>query len=105
MESGNLFESIPEDLKHELFDVLVQNPGVKIERIVSKGHVSPASGWYDQERNEWVLVLKGCAAISFDDGMEISLKSGDFLNIPAHRKHKVSWTDPETETIWLAVHY
>jgi cupin 2 domain-containing protein len=105
MKSDNIFESIPSNLDDEFTELLLQNEGVSIERIVSRGHASPDSGWYDQERNEWVLLLKGAAIIAFENGDEITLASGDHINIPAHRKHRVKWTDPETETFWLAVFY
>ncbi len=105
MDIKNIFESIPDNLDEEFFELLVQNENVKIERIISKGHRSPESGWYDQEQNEWVILLKGAAILTFDDGKEIILKAGSYVNIAAHQKHKVQWTDPETETIWLAVHY
>jgi len=105
MQLKNIFESIPDNLDEELFELLVQSENVKIERIISKGHRSPESGWYDQERNEWVIVLKGEAIISFENEIDINLKAGTHINIPAHKRHKVSWTDPKTETIWLAVHY
>jgi len=64
-----------------------------------------ATGWYDQEQNEWVMVLRGEAIISFEHKPTITLKPGDYVNIEAHQKHKVSWTDPEIETVWLAVFY
>ena len=105
MESKNIFESIPDNLDEEFCDLLVQGENVKIERIISRGHTSPESGWYDQEQDEWVIVLKGEAVISFENGENINLKAGVHINIPAHKKHKVSWTNPEAETIWLAVHY
>ena len=105
MKLKNIFESIPDNLDKEIFEQLLQSEHVKIERIISKGHRSPESGWYDEEKNEWVLLLKGGADISFEDGEKVNLKAGNHINIPAHRLHKVSWTDPETETIWLAVHY
>ena len=79
--------------------------GVHIERIISKGHNSAESGWYDQDRNEWVMVLQGEAILLLEGGSPVNLKAGDFMNIPAHQKHRVEWTDPDTETIWLAVHY
>jgi cupin 2 domain-containing protein len=78
---------------------------VRIERIVSSGQTSPESGWYDQNENEWVIVLEGFGTIQFEDGSEITLKKGDFVNIPAHTKHKVSETDKNNITIWLAVFY
>ncbi len=102
---GNLFQSIPDNLDDEVFDLLIQNEKVKVERIISKGHRSPKSGWYDQEQDEWVVVLKGEAIIAFIDGAEFNLIAGSHLNIPANTKHKVTWTDPEVETIWLAIHY
>jgi len=101
----NLFTDIPQDLDAEMLDTLLQSGDTRIERIVSKGHTSPQSGWYDQAQHEWVILLEGAATIAFEDGKETNLSKGDYLNIPAHVKHKVSWTDPDVETIWLAVFY
>lgn len=100
----NIFSDLPQDLSEEVFEVLASSNDVIIERIISKGHISPETGWYEQERHEWVMVLKGHAILTFEDS-ELELKAGDFVNIPAMKKHKVSWTDPEQETIWLAMHY
>lgn len=105
MAMRNIFDTLPEDLKEEEFTRLVDARGVQIERIVSKGHSSPSSGWYDQDGNEWVMVLRGKAKLSFHDGVSVILEEGDFVDIEAHRKHRVEWTAPEVETIWLAVHY
>jgi len=102
---SNVFESIPEYFDDEIIDCLVENKQLKIERIVSRGHASPSTGWYDQEYDEWVIVLKGGAVIAFEDGAEVPLQSGDYLSISAHSKHRVKWTDPEKETVWIAVHY
>ncbi|MCJ8348877.1 cupin domain-containing protein [Moritella sp.] len=102
---NNIFDSIPSDLSSEIFDDLVSSDTVKIERIISKGQTSPDFGWYDQAQSEWVIVIAGSAIIDFDDKPSITLKAGDYLNIPAHQKHKVAWTDPDVETVWLAVHY
>ncbi len=101
----NIFDSIPKDLSVEIFEHLAGNSAVKIERIISRGHVSPETGWYDQGQNEWVMVVKGEAVISYDDGRDFRLRQGDYLDIPARQRHKVSWTDPDCETIWLAVFY
>ena len=105
MKVNNLFAQIPANLDQELSEVLVDNNTVCIERIISKGHTSPPTGWYDQPKNEWVIVLKGEAIISFEDKTEVALKPGSHIDIAAHIKHRVSWTDPDNETIWLAVHY
>jgi cupin 2 domain-containing protein len=104
-DGGNLFESLPGGIGEEVFTVLARGEGVKIERIISTGQSSPTSGWYDQNDNEWVIVLKGEAKISLENDRGFHLKAGGYLNIPAHTKHKVTWTKPNTETIWLAVHY
>ena len=101
----NIFEAIPDNIDSEIFERLVDNENIRIERIISRGHSSPESGWYDQDRNEWVMVLKGAATLSFAEAVSVTLKTGDFIDIPAHKKHRVDWTDPSTETIWLAVHY
>jgi len=100
----NLLANLPLDLPEELFTTLLQAPGVQIERIVSHGHQSPDGFWYDQATGEWVIVLKGAARIQFEDHT-IELAPGDYLDIPAHMKHRVAWTPPAEPTIWLAVHY
>ena len=106
MNLKNVFLGIPDDLPCELFESLIETDRVRIERIVSAGHASTKDFWYDQERNEWVILLRGGAGILFEESDEtIVLKPGDWLNIPAHRKHRVEWTDPKEKTIWLAVHY
>lgn len=102
---NNIFSSLPENLSAEVFEDIVSSEVVRIERIVSLGHTSPESGWYDQDENEWVILLQGAAKIKFEHGREESLDVGDFVNIPAHVKHRVSWTDPDKPTIWLAVFY
>lgn len=105
MKKENIFEDIPKVFDGEIVDLLAKSGHVRVERIVSKGHTAPASGWYDQEENEWVIVLKGSAVISFENGRETNLEAGSHINIPAHTRHRVKWTDPATETVWLAVHY
>jgi cupin 2 domain-containing protein len=105
MKKTNIFADIPKQLHEELFENIISKDSLKIERIISKGHISPNSGWYDQENDEWVIVLQGEAVLSFENKEEVRLKAGDYISIPAHTKHKVSWTLPEKETIWLAIHY
>lgn len=102
---ANLFDNIPDELPDELVSDLLSGNNLRIERIVSYGHRSPESGWYDQTENEWVLIVDGYGEIEFDDGHLITLNPGDHLNIPAHQKHRVSATKPDGVTIWLAVFY
>ncbi|MGX9726555.1 MAG: cupin domain-containing protein [Candidatus Electronema sp. VV] len=104
--TGNIFASLPEELDSELFTELLRDKNIRIERIVSKGQTSPVAGcWYDQNDNEWVLVLEGSGTILFEDGRQVTLNKGYFLHIPAHEKHKVSWTDPDRQTVWLVIHF
>ena len=105
MKIDNLFEAMPDNLEQEFFELLLDKENIKIERIISKGHSSPDCGWYNQQQHEWVVVLKGEATIAFERGEDVNLKVGSYLNIPANTKHKVKWTTPETETVWLAIHY
>lgn len=103
---SNLFAGIPSHLPDELYITLLDAAKVRIERIVSHGHTSPEGFWYDQNQHEWVVVLKGAARLRFeDDEQPIEMKSGDFVNIPAHTRHRVDWTTLDEPTIWLAVHY
>mgnify|MGYP003385494513 CR=1 FL=1 len=102
---NNIFKNIPSNLDSEAFNEILSNDSLKIERIISKGQCSPEHGWYQQTQNEWLILLQGAATLTFDDNRELHLKPGDYLNIPAKQRHKVSWTAPDIETIWLTVHY
>ncbi|CAG1769687.1 hypothetical protein BAC3_00473 [uncultured bacterium] len=99
----NLFTDIPEYLPNELFTPLLQQNDIVIERIVSQGHSTPDNQWYDQEQDEWVIVLQGQAILVYENTRQL-LNIGDYVLIPAHTKHRVEWTDPEQNTVWLAIH-
>ena len=102
---GNLFTPV-ELSSAEVFNELLHGGEFKLERIVSTGQVTPAGQWFDQETDEWVALLSGGARLLFEgDSDETVLHPGDFVNIPAHRRHRVTWTDPECETVWLAIHF
>jgi cupin 2 domain-containing protein len=102
----NLLADLPQHLPEEEFTTLLDAAEVRIERIVSHGHTSADGFWYDQPRHEWVMVLRGTARLRFDgDEPPVDMKPGDWLNIPAHRRHRVEWTTPDEPTVWLAVHY
>ncbi|MPW29336.1 cupin domain-containing protein [Agarivorans sp. B2Z047] len=101
----NLFAKLPRDKSQEHFSDLLQADGLRVERIVSYGQASPEQGWYDQEENEWVSVLEGSAVIEFDNGQRVVLGKGDYLNIPAHQKHRVAETAENVATIWLVIFY
>jgi cupin 2 domain-containing protein len=102
----NLFDRIPAQLPQELIETLHQAPGIRIERIVSRQHASPPGFWYDQEIDEWVLLLSGSAGLRIE-GQEaiVKMKPGHALLLPAHQRHRVEWTDSAVDTIWLAIHF
>ncbi len=101
----NLFASLPDASQAEVFETLLHYKNLKIERIVSKGQATPAGEWYDQEQAEWIVLLAGRARLQFaEDPSIILLTAGDTLFIPAHAKHRVAWTDPALESVWLAIH-
>lgn len=104
MDVRNLFAAIsgPRDSEHT--DTLHRSGAIRIERIVSRGHASPDGFWYDQEESEWVVVLRGAATLRFDD-RTVDLRAGDAIDIPAHTRHRVDWTAPDEDTVWLAVFY
>jgi cupin 2 domain-containing protein len=103
-ERPNLLSKIPTSLPQELIETILAKPGLRIERIVSQGHSSPANDWYDQSQSEFVVLLQGAARLRFEDA-EIEMTTGSFIDIPAHKRHRVEWTDPGQPTIWLAIHY
>lgn len=99
---SNVFDNLPKEvLPQEVFETLHQNKHLKLERIISTGQTSD---WYDQAHDEWVILLQGHATLTFEDDNEINLKSGDYTFIGAHRKHRVSWTNPDEVCVWLALH-
>jgi cupin 2 domain-containing protein len=102
--AGAIYSAIPQDLPNEIVETLVNSDTVKIERIVSHGQHSPPGFWYDQDRSEWVLLLKGEAGIRFEDRI-VHMTEGMYINIAAHEKHRVEWTSKEMQTVWLAVYY
>ena len=107
VRGGNLFADLSAaSAGEEAFSEIFARPGLKIERIVSQGQVSPSEFWYDQAWNEWVVVLRGSATFQFEDEPATrALGEGDYVFIPARKRHRVEWTDPQQQTIWLAVHF
>ena len=98
----NFFANLPTGGGREEFMTLIESSGTRVERIVSHSHVSPPGFWYDQDEEEWVLVVRGSATLEFASGELVELKAGDYLTIARHAKHRVACSSKET--IWLAVH-
>ena len=103
MRTQNMDDGIlPRAVEEQVTELLRRGP-VRIERIVSHGHASAPGFWYDQAEHEWVLVVRGAARLEYESGETLPLKAGDSVEIPAHQRHRVAWTDPDRETVWLAV--
>ncbi len=103
---NSIFSNIPVSLPDELAEIIVQHRHVRIERIVSRGHSSPDSFWYDQDENEFVLLISGEAKLLFEGrDTPVRMKPGDYMVISAHTRHRVEWTSPDEDTVWLAVFY
>ena len=107
MESsrGNIFDiSGYRSLDEEVLEAMIKTPELLVERIISKGQITPQGEWYDQERDEWVVLLTGRALIRFEPGEVIELLPGDYLFIQAHKKHRVEYTSADPVCIWIAIH-
>jgi cupin 2 domain-containing protein len=100
----NIFADVPTSLPDELVQTLLTASALRIERIVSLGHASPEGFWYDQDAPEWVMVVSGAARLGFEGEAPVEMTAGSFINIPAHKRHRVEWTDPSSPTIWFAIH-
>jgi cupin 2 domain-containing protein len=105
-ETSNILASLPPAISGEVFETIAGAGDVRIERIVSNGQSTPEGEWYDQEQDEWVLLLAGSAGLLFEDSPEpVILAAGDHLLIPAGCRHRVTWTDTVGTTVWLTVHF
>ena len=106
VRSGSLKTGLPgRPLADELTESLHQGRGIRIERIVSTGQVTPEGQWYDQDGDEWVLLVAGATRLLIEgEARERELAAGDWLLLPAHCRHRVTWTETGPPTIWLAIH-
>jgi cupin 2 domain-containing protein len=88
----NIFTHLPDQTAEEFFETLLKKNNLHLERIVSRGHVTPPGQWYDQVWDEWVLLLQGQATLLYENNREsLTMNAGDYLLIPAHTKHRVEW--------------
>ncbi len=105
MTLRNLFDAsnlLPSD--HEVFEQLAAGDEVQVERIVSTGQKSPEGAWFDQELDEWVVLIQGEATLTCSDGSKQNLQRGDSVFLRAHLKHRVEFTSANPPCIWIAVH-
>jgi cupin 2 domain-containing protein len=101
---SNIFENLPVQITEEEFSEILSRPGIRIERIVSTGQSTPMDAPFNQEHDEWVLLLSGSAGLWIDGDGEHDLRSGDYMLIPGRRAHRVTRTASDEPTIWLALH-
>lgn len=101
----NLLTGLPAAKRAEAFTELLARPGIRVERIVSRGQSTPEDAPMVQERDEWVLLLEGAAGMRIEDSDTFALNPGDHLLIEAGRKHWVCWTASDRPTVWLALHF
>ena len=102
----NIFRAPDPPHTEESIESLLEGGRFRVERIVSTGQTTPEGEWYDQNSAEWVVVLTGRARLRIENPDEIvQLTPGDYVNIPAHQRHRIEWTDPNEPTVWLAIHY
>jgi cupin 2 domain-containing protein len=103
---AHLLDNLPSHLAEERFETLLETPAFRLERILSLGHATPPGECYDQERDEWVMLLQGAARLSIEGRAEpLTLRPGDAVLLPAHCRHRVEWTTPDQVTVWLALHF
>lgn len=102
----NLLALPDADFGREFFETLLEKPGIRVERIISSGQSTPPGEWYDQGWDEWVLLLSGEASLQLEEETESRLLvPGDCLMLPAHCRHRVVWTAPGEQTVWLTLHF
>lgn len=102
MKPNNIFGNIAEVGEEEQFDLLLKSPNCRIDRIVSAGHSSPKGFWYDQENDEFVLLVQGAATLEFEDH-QVTLRAGDYLHIPKNCKHRLESSSMDPVCIWLCI--
>ena len=99
----NFFSKIPElQPGMEEIENILRHGNVRIERITGSGAVSPDGFWFDQDENEWVMLLQGDAVIEFTDGTKTQMTAGSYISLPAHEKHRLVYTSSDPACIWLA---
>jgi cupin 2 domain-containing protein len=105
IKTQNIFKTNPEKPNEEIFEIILNNKNLKLERIITNGQTTPPGEWYNQENDEWVVLIQGSALILFENEKFIILNKGDHILIPKNCKHRVQWVDSNQECIWLALHF
>ena len=104
--AASIFSDIPEQLPDEVENLLLSGGEFRLNRIVSRGHRTAGGDWYDQDESEWVMLISGSAGLLFEgESAPREMRPGDWVMIPPRRRHRVEWTDPVADTVWLALYF
>lgn len=82
----------------ESFATLYENKNIKIEAI--RSHLLQPGKVYNQEQDEWVVLIRGNAQLKVDEKV-IQLREGDSVFLPRHTPHQVLSTS--NDALWLGV--
>ena len=105
VDAGSLLAGLPDAAADEQADALLARSGVRLLRIVSTGQATPDGDWYDQDEDEWVVVIAGSAELLVEgEAAPRTLGPGGWIYLPAHCRHRVVATNAATPTVWLALH-
>lgn len=97
------FSPLSPPLSGEALEEVCRTGSFRVERIISSDFSSPPSFWYDQEEDEWVVLLSGEGTLEFEDGSLERLREGDWIFLPARLRHRVAATTQDPPCVWLAV--
>lgn len=104
MRGPNIFENLPDTEVGEVIEKIASfaQGAVRIERIISGGHASADAFWYQQEEDEWVMLVRGEARLLIEGRTEaLELRAGDHIELPAKLRHRVDAVSEDA--LWLAV--
>jgi cupin 2 domain-containing protein len=101
-----LFETTGLAIGDEEFqETLFEGRQFRVERIISRGQITAPDQWYEQPRDEWVLLAAGNASLEIENDCLLHLCAGDCLMLPAGLRHRVTYTSKVTPCVWLAIHF
>lgn len=92
----------PGSQSEEIFTEIAKGKSFRLEHIASHGRHSAEGSWYEQDRPEWVALIKGRSVLEFEEG-SVELTAGDSLLIPAHLRHRVA--SASADATWVALHF